>query len=370
MARSRLRGTLVDYLVAAIEPALIMVMVGSLMFFLLDMWYAGEFLERLRWILFWFVLGIVLITRVSMRIGSSLAKAYGIALGGAVALVASRLAGFQPVLLVILGIVWWVTHKLTYDCTLLDEDQDAGTWPVAGERARSVGPGGRWPTAARRLTIPRRWTRRSCHKPRQGEERQRERRRGTPAECARGLADLFHARVTPPFRPGPVAGAGGRRRAARWVVRVLSRLYFQRDGPAAGDELPQSQALLRQRKLKMPAAMTATWLSTGAIMIIGLTVLAAALPLPGTGWSVVRGSTAASSDLRASRAAVLRDGGVKGEGAGGEKNDPSAKQQTAGKGKGGGKSGPGNAKTGTARQGLKVGRCRQKRIAKARPGRN
>ena len=42
---------------------------------------------------------------------------------------------------------------------------------------------------------------------------------------------------------------------------------------------------LRQRKLKMPAAMTATWLSTGAIVIVGLTVLAAALPLPGTGWS-------------------------------------------------------------------------------------
>ena len=48
MARSRLRGTLVDYLVAAIEPALIIVMVGSLMFFLLDMWYSGEFVDRMR----------------------------------------------------------------------------------------------------------------------------------------------------------------------------------------------------------------------------------------------------------------------------------------------------------------------------------
>ena len=42
MARNRSRGTLVDYLVAAIEPALIMIMVGSLMFFLLDMWYDGR----------------------------------------------------------------------------------------------------------------------------------------------------------------------------------------------------------------------------------------------------------------------------------------------------------------------------------------
>src|SRR6516165_1614458 len=126
MARNRSRGTLVDYLVAAIEPALIMVMVGSLMFFLLDTWYEGDALDRLRWILFWFVFGIVLITRVSMQIGSELAKGYGLALGGAVALVATVLAGFQPFLLVVMGIVWWATHKLTFDCTLLDEDQDTG----------------------------------------------------------------------------------------------------------------------------------------------------------------------------------------------------------------------------------------------------
>src|SRR5262249_37238274 len=126
MARTRSRGTLVDYLVAAIEPALIMIMVGSLMFFLLDTWYEGESLDRLRWILFWFVFGIVLITRVSMQIGSELAKGYGLALGGAVALVATVLAGFQPFLLVVMGVVLWAAHKLTFDCTLLDEDQDTG----------------------------------------------------------------------------------------------------------------------------------------------------------------------------------------------------------------------------------------------------
>ena len=126
MARKRSQATLVNYLVAAIEPALIMIMVGSLMFFLLDTWYEGEFLDRLRWILFWFVFGIVLITRVSMQIGGEQAKGYGLALGGAVALVATRLTGFQPFLLIVMGIVWWATHKLTLDCTLLDEDQDTG----------------------------------------------------------------------------------------------------------------------------------------------------------------------------------------------------------------------------------------------------
>ena len=37
---------------------------------------------------------------------------------------------------------------------------------------------------------------------------------------------------------------------------------------------------LRRRKLKMPAAMTATWLTTGAVMIVGLTLAAAVLPVP------------------------------------------------------------------------------------------
>src|SRR3954451_12811558 len=107
MARVRSRGTLVDHLVAAIEPALIMVMVGRLMFFLLDLWYEGPFLARLRWILFWFVFGIVLITRVGMQVGGEQAKGYGLVLGGAVGLVATSLAGFQPFLLAVMGFVWW-----------------------------------------------------------------------------------------------------------------------------------------------------------------------------------------------------------------------------------------------------------------------
>ena len=129
MARNRSRGTLVDYLVAAIEPALIMIMVGSLMFFLLDTWYEGPFLDRFRWILFWFVFAIVLITRVSMRIGSELAKGYGVALGGAVALVATVLGGFQPFLLVVMGIVWWATHNLTYVGAARDGTQPTSWHP-------------------------------------------------------------------------------------------------------------------------------------------------------------------------------------------------------------------------------------------------
>ena len=117
----------------------------------------------------------------------------------------------------------------------------------------------------------------------------------------------------------------------------------------------------------MPKAMTATWLSTGAILIVGLTASAAVLPLPVAGLRAMRGSPD-SSDLRASKYAVLKDSGVQGEGTpsegpaasksaskqpssgkakgSGKTNDPNASQQTNGKGKPGGNSGQGRSKSG------------------------
>ena len=102
-----------------------------------------------------------------------------------------------------------------------------------------------WPTRARRRAIEDPAEMDASLLPRTAGWKSREarRRRRSPAECARGLADLFHARVAPALWPGTVARAGGRGRAARLVVRVLSRLHLQRHGPAAGDELPQSPAL-------------------------------------------------------------------------------------------------------------------------------
>jgi Domain of unknown function (DUF4129) len=369
MARNRPRGTLVDYLVAAIEPALIMIMVGSLMFFLLDLWYSGPFLERLRWILFWFVFGIVLITRVSMQIGTSLAMAYGVTLGGAVAVVASVLTGFQPSLLVILGIIWWATHKLTFDCTLLDEDQDAGIGLLQEtglDRSALEDPG---PTATTddpaamdtSLLPDRPWW-----KVLEGDS-DKARRPHAP-----GVWLIYFTLASLPlYGLGQwfVPAVEEERRA--WLFVYFLAYISSGMGLLLATSFLNLRRYLRQRKVKMPGAMTATWLSTGAILIVGLTFMAAVLPLPGSGLSVLRGSTHESSDLRASRAAVLKDSGVQGEGAqsdgpaaskakgppsstskpkgSGQTNDPNATQQTSGKGRGGGKSGPGNSKSGAAR---------------------
>jgi hypothetical protein len=369
MARTKARGTLVDYLVAAIVPALIMIMVGSLMFFLLELWYHGPFLERLRWILFWFVLGIVLITRVGMQIGSALARGYAIALGGAVAVVATVLTGFHPLLLAIMGGVWWVTHKLTYDCTLGETDQDAGVGLLQES--------GLDPSV-------------------QGDH---------PPAIAADDPSAMHASVLPADSGGKTAshaGDGARRPHApgvwlvyftvgslpwfglgQWFVpaveeerRTLLFAYFlaylaSGMGLLLSTSFLNLRRYLRQRRVAMPAAMAATWLTMGSILIAGLTVLAAFLPLPGSGLGIARGSTRETSGLGASRLAVIKNGGVQGEGApsagqaaskaagrrpeqgkvqgSGESNDRKAAQQTSGQGEPGGSGGPARSRSGTPR---------------------
>ena len=59
--------TLTDYLVAAISPALIMLLVGSLVFFLVHILYEGEFPSKLRIASALFVLAAVLIARRKVR---------------------------------------------------------------------------------------------------------------------------------------------------------------------------------------------------------------------------------------------------------------------------------------------------------------
>ncbi|AGA26474.1 DUF4129 domain-containing protein [Singulisphaera acidiphila] len=364
MARTRSQDTMVDHLVAAIVPALIMVMVGGLMLFLLDIWYEGPFLARLRWILFWFVFGIVLITRVGMQIGGEQAKGYGVALGGAVGLVATSLAGFQPFLLAVMGLVWWATHKLTYDCTLIDEDQDAGVGllqesgldPSAAAYAHDD------PEVMDASLLPNRpwwkhWGR-------------------DPGEAHRphppGVWLIYFSLASL-----PVFGLG------QWLVPAVEAdrragllFYFLAYVASAMGLLLATSFLnlrryLRKRKIPMPGAMTATWLTTGAVMVIGLTVTSAVLLPLLSGFRTMSGASLASSDRRASRWAMLKDGGVQGEGAAsegaaasksarprqesgkpegsGKTNNPNAARQTNGQGRQGGQSGPGRSKSGAPR---------------------
>src|SRR5262249_49876133 len=124
MAR-RSPETLADYLVVAIAPALIMLLVGSLMWFLGEVFYQGEYKGRMLWIMAMFVIAIVGIARISIEEGMARASLFGWALAASVAFVMSRLVGDGLILGgIVMVLVWWAAHKLTWDCTVFDDAQD------------------------------------------------------------------------------------------------------------------------------------------------------------------------------------------------------------------------------------------------------
>src|SRR5262249_6601879 len=127
------RINLFELVVAAISPALIMAMVGSLAFFLLDICYQGQFPGRLQSTVGLFVFAIVLIARVSIQRSKTHAIGYALALGAVTFLALMRFVEYQPgtflasagwlINLAVMGLIWWSAHKLTWDCTFVDESQ-------------------------------------------------------------------------------------------------------------------------------------------------------------------------------------------------------------------------------------------------------
>src|SRR5277367_5054661 len=117
--------TLADYMIISISPVLIMLLVGSLCFFLIEVFFRGAAIGSVRWVMFWFVMAVVLVSRIGLEQGTNQAMIYGLALAGATWIYLIRIHPAFILGMILLGLVWWCAHKLTWDCTLIDEDEDA-----------------------------------------------------------------------------------------------------------------------------------------------------------------------------------------------------------------------------------------------------
>src|SRR5215472_9080517 len=80
MSNKKPQQSLADYVTIALSPVLIMALVGSLIFFLLEVLYVGQYSGRMQWTLFFFVIAIVLIARISIEQSGGRAMLYGIGL--------------------------------------------------------------------------------------------------------------------------------------------------------------------------------------------------------------------------------------------------------------------------------------------------
>ena len=314
----RLYMTSADYLAIAISPALIMALVGSLVFFLIEVLYVGQYQARLNYAFALFVFAAVLIARISIEMGSERAALFALPLGIVMFLFLLRFVehpnAFSHLInLGLLALVWWCAHQLTWDSTVIDDDEDAsgeglmqriGVDGVEGgdgkaQDSTAAGAKDNELLAAPEANVPNRswWQRMALKK--SGPH--------TP-----GLWVLyFSLAALPLFGIGqhwiPVGEAGRRR-----YVFVLLLVYVA----AALALLVTTSFLnlrryLRQRHVEMPLPIAGTWVGVGAVLIAVVMLLAALIPRPGAEIALSRVPWQAGSPdaLRASQVSVNRDGG-------------------------------------------------------------
>jgi len=334
MARPRLEKSFADYMVIAISPVLIMLLVGSLVFFLLEVAYSGAFESRFRWILFWFVIASVLIARIAIEMGSEHARLYGLALGAATALVVVRFADAVILGLLLLAAVWWCANKLTRDCTLINESEDA-----SGEGLLQLAGLDRKSSASTETDAP---PEKRSGWPRSSEDRSEQPRR---AHAPGVWVVYFSLAALPLFGFGQLLLRTDDASAREYGFQLLGIYVAAGMGLLLTTSFLGLRRYLRQRNLKMPKAMAGVWMGTGTALIAAVLLACLVLPRPEADYSLTTLVDQFSDTvaLKASRFALVRGEAGDGEGRriGESKANQKPEEEDAGGGDGSGGQNPG-----------------------------
>ena len=285
---ARLRKTLTDYLVIGISPALIMLLIGSLVYFLIAVFYHGGYPGRVSYVFALFVFASVLIARISIEEGHEYSMIYAIALGLAMLLVMGRFTS-TPFLfnVVMLVLVLWCADRLTWDCTVIDDQEDAsgeGLLQTAGLEGAQGSDASTPPVTAHDLEAT------TSREP-------------TPPPKTLWGRFLEHRRR--PHAPGvwviyfslaalPLFGIGQRFIPAEDVEarRDAFKLLCIYTASGLGLLLTTSflglRRYLRQRRLEMPLEMASVWMTVGSLMIVALLFVAWLLPRPHPEYSITQ----------------------------------------------------------------------------------
>ncbi|VTT97653.1 Uncharacterized protein OS=Pirellula staleyi (strain ATCC 27377 / DSM 6068 / ICPB 4128) GN=Psta_3326 PE=4 SV=1: DUF4129 [Gemmataceae bacterium] len=361
MATDRDPPTATDYVVTALSPVLVMLMVGSIVFFLVEVLYEGRYSGRLLYTLFFFVVGAVLVARISIESDAGRASVYGLALGGAVYVALLTYVEYPSgwlrsygwlVNLGLMLLTWWSAHKLTWDCTHIDEKQKGagrGLLSAAGLEGASETSPGREPGEVSATTEKtRKKKKRSPPDSRVWDwiaryQKHREAQRAAPHTPGVWVV-YFALAALPLFALGQSLVApddAARRRATflQMVVYVGSAL-----GLLVTTSLLGLRRYLRQRRAKIPMALSGGWLALGGVLIAAFLTAGAFLPRPHAEVPWFGIERAGKSERDASKYAVRRDGAGKGDGADG-------RETKAGDGKASGQNGQPGGNTGESGDG-------------------
>ena len=287
-----------EIILELIAPALIMVLVGSFVMFLVEVFYQGSYTARLDIILMLFTFAAVLIGRISIEQDHSVAALYAIVLGIVTLLAMVRfveltgpLAAFSlPINVGLLAIVWFFTHKLVWDCTFVDMTKDV----TATGLLDSVGS--RWkklrdafdevdqlasdevnpirPTTPNQPAAPwapfLRWL--------------RHRRANTP-----GLWVIYFAFLTMPIfgiAQGFIPASDLPSR--RWVFQLFVAYILASLGLLMTTSLIGLMRYLHGRQVEMPNSLMISWISVGSVVGVALLCLAWLLPRPAPEYSIAK----------------------------------------------------------------------------------
>lgn len=292
----RLRMTNADYVAIAISPALVMALVGSLVFFLIEVLYVGNYTGRLNYVFALFVFATVLIARIAIEMGSERAAMFSLPMGLLMFIALGKFVDHTGPLgwvinLCLLAAVWWSSHKLTWDCTVIDDNQDSSGEGLLGrvgldppENAADAPPPA-VPAAKKSLAASGMSANELFDDPAEGEAPKlslwrRLASAGTGPHTPGLWVLYFSLAALPLFGIGqhwiPASDVGRRQYAfgllAVYVAAGLSLLVTT--------SFLGLRRYLRQRNVEMPAPMAATWVAMGAALIVVVMFAAALLPRP------------------------------------------------------------------------------------------
>lgn len=341
MPKHREVSGLADALALLVGPTLITTMIVALAFFLIEVFYGGEYSGRMRWTMFFFVLGSVLVARIAIEFGDARAGLYGLILGFVTFLAMQRFVQFPPgwmeqfgplINIGLLSLTWWFARQLTWDCTHIDPERDASDRGVL----EASGLGGvdrpeadpvqeaveeeEFDDAENQGILARfqRW------------QEQRRKRPHTP-----GVWVVYFALAALPIFGLGQALIPVEDRSRRVFSFAMMVLYV---GSAMGLLLTTAflglRRYLEQRNLRIPPRMAGLWLGIGSALIVAFLLVAALLPRPASETALIDVSSVIGSETRsASRYAMQAQGQGKGDGAAGKEASEQAQSDASVQGK-------------------------------------
>ncbi len=326
----RMRKTPGDYFAIALAPALIVVLVGSLTFFLVEVLYHGGHGGRLRWTLAWFTVASVLVTRIAVELGSARGFVYGFALAGVTSLALIRYVEPPFAGLALLAVSWFCVDRLVRDCTLIDDDEDAtgeGLLDRAGfgEKSRAPATTERVPGRLLYAQQATREAKAAMPKP-DG---------ATPKQTAHppGVWVVgFSLAALPLFGLGQVFVPATDTWKREVVFTCLWFYLLSAFGLLLTTSFLGLRRYLRQRRVQMPASIALSWLSRGALTAVVVLFISLLLPRPDAAYSLSAlaervGAQPAASQVAASAGKPGTGPGQPGEESGAQEDGRGAGQR-------------------------------------------